>query len=245
MRLRSGNGSLWFVAFGLIAAAAAAWWTWSAQQSATRTEAVVVATQDVLPLATVTPSDVQVQPVPIQAVPDGAIRTVSAVVGRFVRFGLLRGQVVQTANLAAAQGGTGPVDAQITAAADGSAEVRAVTVALQADTGLDLPAPGDHVDVLAVVRGPGTPQARVVAAGVLVLDRIAAGASSGGLGSPSAGQPVAQTGALVLALTVAQAEQVALAQTMGQVEVLLDPLGAKVSAPPPLLAGQWFAAGGK
>jgi Flp pilus assembly protein CpaB len=244
VRLRSGNGSLWFVALGLIAAVAAAWWTWSAQQAANRTEAVVVATEDVPPLATVAPGAVQLQLVPVQAVPDGAIREVSAVVGHYVRFGLLHGQVVQTASLASTAGGN-PADAQITAAADGSADVRAVTVALQAETGLDLPVPGDHVDVLAVVRGQGTPQARVVASGVLVLDRIGASPTTGGLSAPGASQPSAQSGALVLALTVAQAEQVALAQTMGQVQVLLDPLGAKVSAPPPLLAGQWFAAGGK
>ncbi len=245
MRLRSGNGSLWFVVFGLLAAIAAAWWTWSAQRTAQRTEDVVVATRDVAPLAAIMPGDVRILPVSVQAVPAGALRDSTAAVGHYVRYGLLRGQVVQGADLAAARAGASATDVQITRAAHGSADMRAVTVALQAATGLDMPVPGDRVDVLAVVRGAGTAQARVVAAGVLVLDRLALGPAASGLNAPVAGQSLAQAGALVLALTVTQAEQVALAQTTGQVEVLLDPLGARVSTTPPLLAAQWFAAGGR
>ncbi len=245
MRLRTGNGSVYFIVFGLVAAIAAAWWTWSAQQAVHRTVDVVVATRDVPPLQAIMPGDVAVMPVPIQAVPADALRDGAATVGRYVRFGLLSGQVVQSANLAAGPTGSSQTDAQLTAVAGGSADERAVTVPLQAETGLDLPQPGDHVDLLAVVKGQGSSQARVLASDVPVLDRFAIGAVSTGPSITGTGQPALQQGALVLELTVAQAQQVALAETTGSIQVLLDPLGLKISAaPPPLDAAQWFSSGG-
>ncbi len=246
MRLRSGNGSVYFIVFGLLAAAFAAWWTWSAQQAAHRTEAVLVAVRDVLPMTAVMPGDLQLAQVPLAAVPPDALRRQGAAVGRYLRYGLLRGQVLQQADLAAAPAGTGPADAQLTSAAAGNAQMRAVAVPLQAETGLDLPQPGDHVDLLAVLKGGSSAQARLLASDVLVLDQIAIGSSPAASGPVGGAQPALEQGALVLALTVDQAEQVALAQSMGQVEALLDPLGiARPAAPAPFVAAQWFAAGGR
>jgi Flp pilus assembly protein CpaB len=244
MRLRSGNGSIWFLIFGVLAAGVAAWWTWTAQRTALRTVDVVVATHDVLPLSEVLPDDVRLAAVPVPAVPSDAVRNTASVVGQYVRYGMIHGQVVRAANLAATQPGTSRTDAEIAMTAADSPSVRAVAVALQADTGLDLPTPGDHVDVLAVVHDQGDTQARVLASNVLVLDRLTTGASASG--QAAGPEPVAQAGALVLALTVVQAEQVALAQTVGQVQVLLDPLGTRVSMSPapPLDAGQWLASRG-
>ncbi|HVB09422.1 MAG TPA: RcpC/CpaB family pilus assembly protein [Bacillota bacterium] len=246
MKLRPGNGSTWFVLMGVMVAALAAWWTWSVQESAHRTVDALVATQDVAPLQAILPADVRVVPVPIQAVPADALRDGSSVVGHYVRFGLLRGQVVRSANLTATQAGASQADAQLTSASAGSTDLRAVAIALQAVTGLDLPTPGDHVDLMAVVKGQGQVQARVIASDVLVLDRLAVGSSGNAPQALGAAQTL-QQGALVLALTIPQAQQAALAEAMGQVEVMLDPLGLERggTAPPPVDAGQWFGLGGK
>jgi Flp pilus assembly protein CpaB len=214
LRLRSTHAPLLYLIAGLLAAAAAAWLTWSAQESVRRTVDVVVATKDVAPLAAIMPGDVAVRPEPIQAVPADALRASDAVIGRYVRFGLLSGQVVRAANLATTAVGAGPMDARMTTSVGDDPAVRAVAVALQATTGLDLPAPGDHVDLLAVVRGQGSTQARVLATRVLVLDRMAVGQGASGPAGSGSNPPMAQQGALVLALTVPQAQEVALAQTI-------------------------------
>lgn len=246
MRLRSGNGSVYFIVFGLLAAALAGWWTWSAQQSARRTEAVLVAARNVPPMTAIMPGDLQLAQVPLAAVPAGAFRRQGAVVGQYLRYGLLRGQVLQRAGLAAAPAESGPADAQLTAVAAGNAQMRAVAVPLQAETGLDLPQPGDHVDLLAVLKGGASAQARLLASDVLVLDQIAIGVSPAAATPGTGPQPALEQGALVLALTVDQAEQVALAQSMGQVEALLDPLGTpRPATPAPFVAAQWFGSGGR
>jgi Flp pilus assembly protein CpaB len=221
------------MAAGVILAVLAAGLVWLLGESSRRTALALVATRDVPPLTRLAPADVALRPVPAQALPRDALRSAGQASGRFVRYGLLSGQVVRLANLAASAAGAGRFDEQLTAAArgPGAADLRAVTLALTPQAGLVLPRAGDRVDVVAVVRAGQLRQARVIASRVRVLDRLLIGAPSGpgrggSGGSGSAASAIrARQGIVVLALTLAQAEQVALAQAVGSVGVVLDPLG--------------------
>jgi Flp pilus assembly protein CpaB len=231
---------------GVILAALAAGAVWMLTRASQREAVALVATRDVPPLTQVLPTDVALRRLPIQAVPRDALRAVSQASGEFVRYGLLAGQVVRAANLAKTAEGASQFDAQLTSVSKGAkgGVMRAVTLAVTPQTGLVLPQAGDLVDIVAVIHGVSGNQARTLAQGVRVLDRLVIGGSSSrgqpGRGRVSTNTVQAQQGILVLALTVDQAEQVALAQSMGTVQVVLDPWDYRPGvAPQAITAEVW------
>lgn len=241
-----GNTSGLLMAVGVILAVLAAGAVWMLAQRAHQTAVALVATRDVPPLTQIEPTDVVLKPLPVQALPRDALRATAQASGRFVRYGLLAGQVVQAADLAATAQGASQFDEQLTAVAATARHpqrMRAVTLSVTPQNGLVLPHAGDRIDLLAVLKQTHQQQAVVLASGIRVLDRVITGGipqRAGGSINASNNAAQVQQGILVLALTVHQAQQVALAQVMGTLEVALDPLGFDAaSLPVPVTAKTW------
>lgn len=205
---------------------------------------VVVATRDLPPLSPIMPGDVAVASKPLAALPrSGWFRATAPLVGKFVGYGLVKGEVVQGDMLASAPGVASVYDVQLSHAVDSTkTDLRAVPFPLNESSGFTLPRPGDHVDIVAVLSSQGqgtagqaTKQARVLIPQALVLSvsgPTAAGPTSQGsfAGSSTGATQTATSGVLILALTQSQAEQLVLAESMGTLTLLLDPMPTQVAA---------------
>lgn len=212
-------------------------------QRANRTVDVVVATRDIPPLEAVNPADVKLEARPASGVPAGAFTNLTPVVGKYLRFGLVKGQVVVAPMLAETAEQASAYDVALASAAKAAGQdLRAVPLALDQTRGFGLMQKGDRIDILAVIGASGNgKQAVVVASHVLVLD-ILGGGSTGPQANPT--QPgqtqPSSSGVVVLALTPEQAQQVALAQSEGSVMAVLDPLGSASGATPaPMSDSVW------
>lgn len=125
---------------------------------------------------------------------------------------------------------------------------RAVTVAVNETSGAGgYPAPGDQVDLILVLSEPGegaggnetpgrprTAQARLLLQGITVLARGPAPAAQPGDGSPVPPDSTRLT-SYTLALTPAQAVEVALAEAVGHLKLVLRPAVAEQDVPPVIL----------
>lgn len=226
---------LWFL-LSLIFAFAAAFTAHAAYRRYTAGVPVVVATRYVEPLSPVPPGAVTLQNRPVQGLPADALRSVGEAVGRYARYGLVPGQVVQRGALVAPDGAPGTALAAKLQELDKQAQAqagpayRAYALHLNDKSGYRIAQPGDRVDVVAVVKGPGgNGEGGVLVQGALVLakldkaDQGAVPVVPGQQQSPSA---VAE-GELVLALTPDDIGRVALAEELGRVSVALVPPGGK------------------
>ncbi|MCT9931508.1 Flp pilus assembly protein CpaB [Planotetraspora sp. A-T 1434] len=142
-------------------------------------------------------SDVMVVRLPPDAVPDGAFRTASAVMGRVVSGPMRRGEPLTDARLLS----------QGLLAAQGPGMV-ATPVRIADPAAARLLSPGDLIDVFAAFEGEG-PQAFAVTQEVRVMAHPSGEDDEGAL--------------LVLATTPAQAAQLAQAQAHGRLSVAIHP----------------------
>ncbi|BDG60248.1 Flp pilus assembly protein CpaB [Caldinitratiruptor microaerophilus] len=127
---------------------------------------------------------------------------------------------------------------------------RAVTVAVNETSGAGgYPQPGDQVDLILVLSEPGggagsgqgetagrprTAQARLLLQGVTVLARGPAPAAKPGDDTPRASESARLT-SYTLALTPAEAVEVALAEAVGHLKLVLRPAVAEADVPPVIL----------
>lgn len=204
----------------------------------TRQVMVVVATRDIQPLAPIMPGDVEVRPVPATAVPKSdAYHSTAALIGHFVQYGVVAGDVVRPQMLLATPEGSSSLNVQLReASAKGGTALEAVPLPLDQSGGFTLPQPGDRVSILGVLNPPGAggqgqgQVSKVVIGHVLVLSVIAPGSVPAAKATPFGGSASAPTGAqatsgvLVLALTPTEAERLVLAEAAGKVTLVLDEL---------------------
>lgn len=93
---RRGGGALWYVVGAVGCAVVAGYAAVSMVTAARRETVVVIARQEVPPLAEVTAADVALVKVPVAALPVGAMRSIGAAVGQWTRMGLVPGEMVTT-----------------------------------------------------------------------------------------------------------------------------------------------------
>lgn len=201
---------------------------------------VVVAAHDIEPLAPIMPGDVEVRAVPVTAVPkSGAYHSLTPLVGQFVQFGVVAGDVIRPEMLLATPVGSSSLDVQLRQASSAAgSDLEAVPLPLDQSAGFTLPHPGDRVSILGVLNpvgagGQATGQvSKVVIGHALVLSIIAPGSAQATKATPFAGSANTPTGAqassgvLVLALAPTDAERLVLAEAAGKVTLVLDPLPA-------------------
>ena len=240
------GGGLWFVLAAMVCALAAGGVAVRLVEAARQQTVVVMARRAVAPLSQVTAGDVQRVKVPRAAVAVGTLRTVAAVAGSYTRMGLVPGEMVTRQAMVGGVAALSAFDVRLArlagvsgcarhaappSVATGNPQVRvehtcldlvAMALPASADSGYSVIHTGDHVDVVAPYRSSRGYAAAVVAAGILVLQRIsdaqsAAPGVAGGRGS--------QSGWLVLGLTPKQALRVEAARAAGKVAVLLLPPG--------------------
>jgi len=199
---------------------------------------VAVAAHNIEPLAPIMPGDVVLHPVPASAVPkSGAYRSLTPLIGQFVQYGVVSGDVLRPQMLLTTPVGSSSLDVQLRAAASqAGAALEAVPLPLDQAAGFTLPHPGDRVSIMGVLTPPGAggqvggQESKVVISGALVLSVIAPGAGQSSKATPFGGSTSSPTvtqassGVLVLALAPTQAETLVLAEAAGKVTLVLDPL---------------------
>lgn len=214
------NKAAYFVAASVALAAIAAVVAVYSVRVATHLVPVVVAARDIDAYSEITPMSVRMEEVPAGAVTADTLRSLDEAAGKYARTAILAGTPVRKANLATA-GGHGLLAAQLT---DMKApEMRAFAIPYTPDTAVaGRITPGDRVDVVAAVRvesASGTvSMAKIIAAGVEVLD----------VTQQSATADTKQT--VVVAVTPAQAEDIAYALVAGSVRLALNPYNSDLTA---------------
>ena len=211
-----------FLLFAVILAGAAGVLASQALKRFNETAPVVVALKTIEPYTQVSLTDVKVQEVPLASVPSDAIVDTKDIVGKFVRDRILQGEILRKARIADTDPGKSVLAARLSEL--NRPDLRAFALPFTSETGLaGQVKPGDRVDIIASVRmqagqtnvGVG----KIVAANVLVLDVK----SSGGSGAQD-------QGALILALTPQQIEDIAFALTSGQIRFALNPFNTDETA---------------
>ncbi len=251
---RSRDAATVFLGLGLLSAIAAGWTAVRLVSRSRHEVAVVIAKTIVPPFAVVGVGDVAVTDIPVAAVPDGARRSLSAVVGQFTALGLAPGEIVTgTALLGgtplasayderlAIQAGLPRCQAvsgspQPTAGTSGTTALApvcrnlvAMALPLSADQGFLLVRPGDRVDIFGTLGDGQGAVAQEVLHDVPVLACVPQGATG-----------PAGSGWLVLALPATDALELELAQSSGKVDAVLRPPGVPplpTTLPPVTLAG--------
>jgi Flp pilus assembly protein CpaB len=211
-----------------------------------RQVSVVVAVHDIPPLSPILPGDVALRPVPATAVPrTGVYRSVTPLIGQFVQYGIVAGDVVRPQMLLAMPAGSSPLDVQLREASQAAGmALEAVPLPLDQAAGFTLPHPGDRVSIVGVLNPPGGQgsgqMAKFVLRHALVLAVLAPGQQStavkatpfgGSAAVPTTGQAQATSGVLVLALPPTDAERLVLAEAAGKVTLVLDQLPQGQQAP--------------
>lgn len=180
---------------------------------------VVVAARDIPPYTQVTRDDVKVADVPTAAIPSDAITKLDAIVGKYLKSPVYKGDVIRAARIATVTGPDSLMSAKVTEL--GRPDLRAFALPYTAENGVggEIKA-GDRVDIVASVK-MDTPNGQVgcgkiVGRGVPVLTAQLGGQNS--------------TGTIIVALTPQQIEDIAFALTSGQVRFALNPYNADEKA---------------
>lgn len=235
--MRAIKGSLpWFIA-ALVFALVAAYSVQVFLASNNQTVDVVVALRQVDPMSIITADAVMIHAVPAAAIPRGAAQSLDGVVGSYARYGLLPGQIVQTAAVMAADGGiTGEFDARITQLARQADDMglRATPLYLDEMAGYSLVNVGNRVDIFATIRTPTGAGEVLVAQDVLVMARLDSTHSGSTISLPGEPSevPRATSGVLVLAADQETAARIHLASRIGDVSLSLLPVGGSLSEAP-------------
>ena len=209
MRVRTG----WLVlglslAAGAVATLLVASWL-SAQRQSPNT-ALVVAARDIAPGQILDPASLETVPWPRDALPPGAQMDSSALAGRVLRTGLVRGEPILAAKLAP-EGAKGGLSAVI---APGR---RAITVRVNEVMGVaGFALPGNHVDILVSAQESGDAGQMVSR---MVLERILVLAVAQESGRDETRPRVVS--AVTLEVTPDQAERLDLARNIGQLSLVL------------------------
>jgi Flp pilus assembly protein CpaB len=120
---------------------------------------VVIARHDLTPGVTLTADDIGIEKLSATMVPDGAIRTVDAVVGATLAGPARRGEIITDARV---------LGSRLSGLAAGP-DARVVPLHLADAAVLDLIRPGDVVDVLGAVSAEPDAEPRVVATNAIVV----------------------------------------------------------------------------
>lgn len=186
---------------------------WSAR-SVIETGSVVVAAADIQPGTRLRPDMLQLVQWPASSRPPGTYSELSMLDGRVTRVALARGEPVQEARLAQ-PGATGGLSALV---AHGK---RAMTVRVNDVVGVaGFALPGNFVDVLVSTQDERrVPEARELMISKLVLERILVLAVAQEAGQGDTRPKVVN--AVTLEVTPAEAEQLDLARSVGQLSLVL------------------------
>lgn len=207
--------SLLSIGIALLAALAAVLLAarWSAR-SAVDMRHIAVAAAEIQPVTLLRPNMLQLMPWPTSSLPPGTYTELSVLDGRVTRVALARGEPVQDARLAQ-PGATGGLSALV---AHGK---RAMTVRVNDVVGVaGFALPGNFVDILVSTqderRAPGE---REMTISKLVLERILVLAVAQEAGQGDTRPKVVN--AVTLEVTPAEAEQLDLARSVGQLSLVL------------------------
>lgn len=207
--------SLLSVGIALLAALAAVLLAarWSAR-SAMDMRHIAVAAAEIQPGTRLRPDMLQLLPWPAASLPPGIYTELSVLDGRVTRVALARGEPVQEARLAQ-PGATGGLSALV---AHGK---RAMTVRVNDVVGVaGFALPGNFVDILVSTQDERrTPGERELAISKLVLERILVLAVAQEAGQGDTRPKVVN--AVTLEVTPAEAEQLDLARSVGQLSLVL------------------------
>ncbi len=213
MALRnSRKGSVLFlvIAVGLALAAAVA--AVGVVRSFSETAPVVVAVKDIPPYTMVKKDDLKVANVPRVSIPKDAVFKVQEVEGRYFRAPVLANEVVRKGRIADVRGDRGLMSARLTEL--GRKDLRAFALPYDSVSAVGGEIrDGDRVDIVASVKidagGQQVGVGKIVARNVLVLKATKGGGE--------------EKGALIVALTPSQIEDIAFALTSGQLRFALNP----------------------
>lgn len=142
--IRFSGAGLFFAVAALLTLMAALV-VYSYMRGAVQTEAVLVATHDLLPGATLTDRDFAAKPLPTGGIPAQAIRDPRKAIGQRVRFGVVSGDVIQTGQLVKKGG---DISAQV---AEMGEEFRAVMIPGELVPATDRLVPGDRLELTGVL----------------------------------------------------------------------------------------------
>ena len=165
----------------------------------------LLASHDLAAGTVLTAGDLTVESRPRAQLPDGALTSSGAVVGRVLAAGARRGEVLTDARL------VGPSLVDTLPPGQVAVPVRVADAAIAA-----LVSPGDHVDVLVAVEGAGT--AQTVVTDATVLARPGPAGLGGLLGTPG---DDGRGGLVVLGAAVADARALAGAAAQGPLSLTL------------------------
>lgn len=190
-------------------------------RAATRMVPVVVAARDIDAYTSLGPTSARIENMPAAGLPDDVVRSLQEIDGKYARTAILSGAPIRKANLASAAG-RGLLGSQLTDLKQ--PELRAFAVPYASDTAVGgRIVAGDRVDIIAAARidssSGSLSVAKTIAAGVQVLDVTQ--------GDTSAGDTKKT---VVVAITPAQAEEIAYALVAGAVRLSLNPYNSDVTA---------------
>lgn len=190
-------------------------------RAATRMVPVVVAARDIDAYSNLGAASARVESMPAAGLPDDALRSLQEIDGKYARTAILAGAPIRKANLASAAG-KGLLGSQLTDLKQ--PDLRAFAVPYASDTAVGgRIVSGDRVDIIAAVRidssSGSLSVAKTIAAGVQVLD-VTQGDTSAGDAKRT----------VVVAVSPAQAEDIAYALVAGTVRLSLNPYNSDVTA---------------
>ena len=214
------RGSVLLLGISIVLALFAALFAVQAVKTFSGAVTAVVAAQELSPFEVVTQAKVKLSEVPAASVPGDAIRSLKELEGKYTRGYVLPGEVLRKGHLAGTGSDRSALSAKLTERK--RPEVRAFALPFTAETCVGgALKEGDRVDVIASVKiGSGQQEvafAKTVAQNVEVLKVCAPGDNIG-------------KGALVLALTPQQVEDLSFALVNGTVRFALNPLSTDENA---------------
>lgn len=230
-KVKKGGGAMFLVG-AVLFALAAAFLSVRTVQGFNETAQAVVAVKDIPAYTQVTRDDVRMADVPKAAIPADALTKLDAIVGRYLKSPVYKGDVIRSARIADVKGAGGLMSARVSEL--GRPDLRAFALPYTTENGVGGEIkPGDRVDIVASVKmdtangqvGCG----KIVGRNVLVLTA----------------QPGQQNsaGTIIVALTPQQIEDIAFALTSGQVRFALNPYNSdeKASNTTGVTSQDWLA----
>lgn len=188
---------------------------------------LVVAARDLEPGTSLEASMLRLTEHPQRYLPFGAISDQEKVIGRVLAVPVFEGEPITSRKV----GRTGGLSSIVPPG------TRAYSITIPSGSGLGvLPKPGDRVDVIVTLPREvlGDPTSMTV----LRAKEVAAIATSSGSGGKVARQlgieSAAEAGAsITLFVTPAEAERLAMAESLGRITIVLAPAGSETEPPPP------------
>lgn len=185
---------------------------------------MVVAARDLEPGTSIEPGMLSVVQHPERYLPEGALRSTGPAVGRVVAVPIFEGEPITARRLGRSGGRSSTLPAGM----------RAYSMAVEPGAGLGAPPkPGDRVDVLATFAREVLGEATTLT--VLRWAEVAAAGPGPGPSGRFGPEPAGDGLRITLLVTPEQAEQLAMAESLGRVTVVLAPAKPDGgSAPPPV-----------